>query len=313
MSQEDLQLLPLGPPSSRCPNCNTPLHGQFCPSCGQNQKPPDRLFLHLLSEAFEDVFRVDSRAAKTLFNLMLKPGFLTVQYFAGRRARYVQPLRLYLITSLLFFFFLSFQTLLNSDAAIDVNIDDAAAGDAKEWQTDIKASLVRFNISFLTAEQNEALAKTVATQADKAILLYTENPTEFAAQFLDRILELAPQIMFLALPLFAVAMKIFYLWSGRFYTEHLVLAVHNHCFLFIALLLIDISELFSTSFMAILTDTLGTIITIWIPIYMYWSLRVFYRQGFFFTSLKFTLLVFSYFSLIILGVLIALMWSVMML
>jgi len=244
---------------------------------------------------------------------MLKPGFLTVQYFAGRRARYVQPLRLYLITSLLFFFFLSFQTLLNSDAAIDVNIDDAAAGDAKEWQTDIKASLVRFNISFLTAEQNEALAKTVATQADKAILLYTENPTEFAAQFLDRILELAPQIMFLALPLFAVAMKIFYLWSGRFYTEHLVLAVHNHCFLFIALLLIDISELFSTSFMAILTDTLGTIITIWIPIYMYWSLRVFYRQGFFFTALKFTLLVLSYFSLIILGVLIALMWSVMML
>ena len=313
MSQEDLQLLPLGPPSSRCPNCNTPLHGQFCPSCGQNQKPPDRLFLHLLSEAFEDVFRVDSRAAKTLFNLMLKPGFLTVQYFAGRRARYVQPLRLYLITSLLFFFFLSFQTLLNSDAAIDVNIDDAAAGDAKEWQTDIKASLVRFNISFLTAEQNEALAKTVATQADKAILLYTENPTEFAAQFLDRILELAPQIMFLALPLFAVAMKIFYLWSGRFYTEHLVLAVHNHCFLFIALLLSDISELFSTSFMAILTDTLGTIITIWIPIYMYWSLRVFYRQGFFFTALKFTLLVLSYFSLIILGVLIALMWSVMML
>jgi hypothetical protein len=46
---------------------------------------------------------------------------------------------------------------------------------------------------------------------------------------------------------------------------------------------------------------------------MYWSLRVYYRQGFFFTSLKFMLLGFSYFSLIILGVVIALMWSVMML
>jgi hypothetical protein len=119
--------------------------------------------------------------------------------------------------------------------------------------------------------------------------------------------------MFFLLPLFAVPMKIFYLWSGRFYTEHLILAVHNHCFLFIALLLIDISELFSTSFIAMLTDTLGTLITIWIPIYMYWSLRVYYRQGFFFTSMKFILLGFSYLSLIILGVLFALMWSVMML
>ena len=313
MSEEDLQLLPLGPPSSRCPNCDTALHGQFCPACGQNQKQPDRFFLHILSEAFEDVFRIDSKAARTLFSLMLKPGFLTVQYFAGRRARYVQPLRLYLITSLLFFFFLSFQAALKSDADIAVTIDDTTAEDAKELQTDIKTSFDSFDISFLTPEQNEALANTVQVQSDKATLLYTENPGEFAARLLDRILELAPQIMFFLLPLFAVPMKIFYLWSGRFYTEHLILAVHNHCFLFIALLLIDISELFSTSFIAILTDPLGSIITIWIPIYMYWSLRVYYRQGFFFTSLKFILLVLSYFSLIILGVLIALMWSVMML
>jgi hypothetical protein len=313
VSEEDLQLLPLGPNSSRCPNCNTALHGQFCPACGQNQKQPGRFFLHILSEAFEDVFHVDSRAARTLFGLMLKPGFLTVQYFAGRRARYVQPFRLYLITSLLFFFFLSFQTALKSGAEIDVNIDDATAEDTKELQTDIETSFERFNISFLTPAQNEALSNTLQIQSEKATRLYTENPGEFAARLLDRILELAPQIMFFLLPLFAVPMKIVYLWSGRYYTEHLILAVHNHCFLFIALLLINVSELFSTSFIAVLTDPLGIIITIWIPIYMYWSLRVYYRQGFFFTSLKFILLVFSYFSLIILGVLIALMWSVMML
>jgi hypothetical protein len=313
VSEEDLQLLPLGPNSSRCPNCNTALHGQFCPACGQNQKQPGRFFLHILSEAFEDVFHVDSRAARTLFSLMLKPGFLTLQYFAGRRARYVQPFRLYLITSLLFFFFLSFQTALKPVAEIDVNMDDSTAEDAKELQTGIETSFDSFNISFLTPAQNEALSNTLQIQSEKATRLYTENPGEFAARLLDRILELAPQIMFFLLPLFAVPMKVVYLWSGRYYTEHLILAVHNHCFLFIALLLIDISELFSTSFIAVLTDPLGIIITIWIPIYMYWSLRVYYRQGFFFTSLKFIFLVFSYFSLIILGVLIALMWSVMML
>jgi hypothetical protein len=194
-----------------------------------------------------------------------------------------------------------------------VNIDDSTAEDVKELQTGIETSFDNFNISFLTPAQNEALSNTLRIQSEKATLLYTENPGEFAARLLDRILELAPQIMFFLLPLFAVPMKIAYLWSGRYYTEHLILAVHNHCFLFLALLLIDILELFSTSFIAVLTDPLGIIITIWIPIYMYWSLRVYYQQGFFFTSLKFILLVFGYFSLIILGVLIALMWSVMML
>lgn len=311
MSEEELQLLPLEPPSTRCPNCNAEVRGQFCPSCGQNQKVPDRFFLTILSEAFEDVFRIDSRAARTLFNLIFRPGFLTLQYFAGRRARYVQPLRLYLITSLLFFFFLSFQNALTTETVIKVNVDEANGGNTAQWQTDISAYLDKFNVKFLTPEQNEALVKVMRTQADKAILGYGENRGQFIRQFASEVLELAPQIMFFLLPLFAVAMKLFYLWSGHYYTEHLILAVHNHCFLFTAMLLSKACEFFSHSAIAIVTEPLDVIITIWVPVYMYWSLRVFYLQGYFFTAIKFLLLTLSYLFLFILGLFFALSWSVM--
>jgi hypothetical protein len=90
-----------------CPNCKTPLHGQFCSECGQNQKGIDRFLLTLVNEAFEDLFRWNSRAWRTLFGLMFKPGFLSKEYFKGRRARYVQPIRLYFITSIVFFVVLS--------------------------------------------------------------------------------------------------------------------------------------------------------------------------------------------------------------
>jgi hypothetical protein len=88
------------------PNCHADIQGKFCYSCGQNQTPPDRLLLNIINEAFEGVFSANSRAARTLFNLLFKPGFLTVECFAGRRARYVQTQYILLTASYFSLFFL---------------------------------------------------------------------------------------------------------------------------------------------------------------------------------------------------------------
>jgi hypothetical protein len=97
-----------------CPNCGHPLKGPFCFDCGQRQRNIRRLFLSLVSEAFEDLFSLNSRTSRTLGNLMVRPGFLTNEYSAGRRARYIPPLRLYLISIFLFVLFLSLINMMTA-------------------------------------------------------------------------------------------------------------------------------------------------------------------------------------------------------
>ncbi len=55
------------------------------------------------SETFESFTHADSRLWRTLWLLVSKPGFLTVEFLEGRRARYLPPFRLYLVLSVVLF------------------------------------------------------------------------------------------------------------------------------------------------------------------------------------------------------------------
>jgi hypothetical protein len=54
-------------------------------------------------EAVHEFLHLDGKIIQTLKLLVSKPGELTLEYFRGRRARYISPVRLYLTCSLLFF------------------------------------------------------------------------------------------------------------------------------------------------------------------------------------------------------------------
>ena len=97
--------LPSAEPSAprACANCGTVLHGRYCSVCGQQADTAAHSVGHFLWEAVEALTHADSRVRSTLPPLLRRPGFLTREFFAGRRARYVQPLRLYLIVSVVFF------------------------------------------------------------------------------------------------------------------------------------------------------------------------------------------------------------------
>ena len=58
---------------------------------------------HFASEALESISHADSRLWRTLWYLLARPGFLTREFFAGRRVRYLPPFRLYLVISVVFF------------------------------------------------------------------------------------------------------------------------------------------------------------------------------------------------------------------
>ena len=88
----------------RCENCGVPLQGDHCHACGQPTKGLVRHFSSVLGDFFDTVFNIDSRVLRTLGPLLTRPGFLSMEYFAGRRVRYVTPMRLFLFLTLLAFF-----------------------------------------------------------------------------------------------------------------------------------------------------------------------------------------------------------------
>ena len=91
-----------------CENCGAEMSGPFCGVCGQHERSVIRFFGSVVAQIFDDIFGWDSRAGRTLLPLLFRPGFLTNEYFAGRRVHYVPPIRLYLFVSIIFFLLLSF-------------------------------------------------------------------------------------------------------------------------------------------------------------------------------------------------------------
>jgi hypothetical protein len=91
-----------------CANCNTVYEGKFCPACGQPAKTPLRHLPALAEDALDLAFNIDGRIVHTLPPLLLRPGFLSNEYFAGRRVRYIPPFRLMFVLSVLAFLLLRF-------------------------------------------------------------------------------------------------------------------------------------------------------------------------------------------------------------
>jgi hypothetical protein len=58
---------------------------------------------HLIGHFFADITHFDSKIFVTLKDLMFRPGFLTREYVEGRRTRYLNPIRMYIFISAIFF------------------------------------------------------------------------------------------------------------------------------------------------------------------------------------------------------------------
>jgi hypothetical protein len=96
-----------------CLNCGTTVIGKYCHNCGQENVEPKETFWQLLSHFFSDFTHFDGKFFSTLIDLLFKPGYLPKEYMDGRRASYLNPIRMYLFTS--FIFFLIFFSLFHLD------------------------------------------------------------------------------------------------------------------------------------------------------------------------------------------------------
>ena len=94
---------PAAEPQQRCENCGNEVSQRYCGACGQRLDAPVHSLWHFSQIATEDLTHADSRVWRTLWALLAKPGHLTREFLAGRRARYLPPVRLYLVLSVVFF------------------------------------------------------------------------------------------------------------------------------------------------------------------------------------------------------------------
>jgi len=92
--------------TSSCLNCGHTLNNiyNFCPNCGQGNHNDNVTFSFLVGDFFSTYFAIDSKFGKSVKPFFFKPGFLTNEYIKGKRASYANPMRLYLIISIFYFF-----------------------------------------------------------------------------------------------------------------------------------------------------------------------------------------------------------------
>ena len=161
------------PEAPRCRNCGAAADGAYCPACGQETRlalPTARQFL---KDAAGRYVALDGRTWRTLHALLFRPGFLTLEYFAGRRRRYLRPSRLFLVLSLAMFATIRVvvgvqpiaedAVLFQSDApAPQAPVRAEAAGDASGASTSAGADKAA-----AAADKVAAARDKVAAAADK--------------------------------------------------------------------------------------------------------------------------------------------------
>ncbi|MCF6193113.1 MAG: DUF3667 domain-containing protein [Kangiellaceae bacterium] len=105
----------------------------------------------------------------------------------------------------------------------------------------------------------------------------------------DSIIETLPYMMFIILPIFAIFLKLFYLFSKRYYTEHLIFLLHNHSFIYIVLMVqlllefggekLSSAKFESSGYLLSTIDFITAALSFWMVIYVFISMKRFYRQG----------------------------------
>lgn len=281
-----------------CANCRALMVGEFCHQCGQRDRELVRGAFSMMWEAVAEMFELDSRVRKTIGPLFFKPGFLSREWVAGRRASYVTPVRLYLFVSIVFFIVLSAVTQFDTT---QLRQQLATAGDTPAETPDAprapftERTNMQIDLPWLSEDARDELKRRINVVAEDPDLLFRQART------------LAPQLMFVLLPLFALILKVLYLFARRYYVEHLVLALHTHTFMFASFVVLFAlsgvrgwaAAMYIPAWAGTLAFTLMVAVWVWIPIYLFLAQKRFYGQGWVLTTVKYLLTGTIYFMIMI--------------
>ena len=298
-----------------CPNCNESLHGEnFCPNCGQKNDVRRIRLRHFISESLSNFFAVDGRFMHTLRVLLWKPGLVAKNYIEGKRQRYVHPVRMYFLASILLLFIIEYAGNTNEIVNVTSPEEVENPADIEGVVTDPDSLLVELSNlqnadSTKSAEEDEEpgmissmlgyYEESGEMDSRKALdaLEYKNNlinrflyhqstkiaefdDEEFSKYFASKLF----WVLFLFLPILAGVNHLLYYRRNFYYPEHLFFTFYNQTSFFIVLS-VGISLAYFINNQEILIVFVLTYM-----VYQYLSLLRFYGQSKRKTFLKFFIL-----------------------
>jgi hypothetical protein len=271
-------------------NCGAPLAGPFCAQCGQRDIPPYPSVRELVVDAFWELSGWDGRFASTVRELVRRPGMLTREFLEGRRARYLSPLRLYLLASLSYFIIAASAPDIRTASGkspLFIGLKPSPSGTRASAPERVATAAER---AMRTRDENPdpdlgPEGKPLTAEERAAVLKDIERAPAVARPFLRRavtdpagfrrgLFQTMPRMLFVLLPIFAAIVAIFY--RRRKYPEHLYFAIHLHAFVFLALAGVGILKF---TRVAAVVGIGGTIALAWIAIYATLAFRRTYGGG----------------------------------
>lgn len=316
--------------ASDCANCGAIVSGNFCHQCGQEtvlHPPSTREFMH---EFIGHYVALEGKLWKSLTLLLFRPGRLTLEYIKGRRVRYVQPLRLYLTFSLIFFAVMKFNSNVNVGGKHDA--DDARPAHAAQPARTVPAE-AGDKLPAAQTKQDE-------DEDDKEIkLIHEDKPGElqgdskkfhawlagFSPRLADSVVgkvdhfrglsgeeqtnvmngafyHYVPYAIFFMMPVFAFYLKVLYLGSGRRYGEHLLFALHTNAFAFLAMTL---------AMLPFLPGLVDFALWTWLTFYLPTAMRKVYGGSRKLTALRWFVLMFLHIVTLGLAIAVAMAYGVL--
>lgn len=319
---------PPAPQTLVCANCHADLTGEYCARCGQRHEPHIHTVAHFAGEAFESISHADSRLWRTIWYLLARPGFLTREFFAGRRVAYLPPFRLYLVISVLFFLVVTVPEgpLYEADGQPTTQRIEGMKDAARELDQSTGPGSAAFKqaaaeLKKQADQESAALAAGKTATPEKEGLQEENGLTMFCDEFKKpdptanrnyaklraaclkisedsgaelgkTIVHNIPRAMFVFLPLLALVMMLLYWRPRRYYVEHLLFLIHNHAFVFLVWAIIALLEL-----IPVVGQHLGLLkFAAWLYMtwYLFRAMRVVYGQGRGKTVAKFLTIGFAY-------------------
>jgi hypothetical protein len=182
------------PPIDTCPNCSTSLLGSHCHECGQKKIEANEYSLkRFIGQAINDFTDLESnKIFRTLSAMIFRPGLLAAEYLAGRRGRFLGPLKLYLTFSALYFLF--------------------------AWTV----------LSEVRGESAQRIARRPVTvrMANQRGL----DPNVFAAKIQEKAEKYASGLRIFSVLISGMFLAALYFRMGKYYVEHLVFSLYYYSF-----------------------------------------------------------------------------------
>jgi hypothetical protein len=330
-------------PLTNCENCGAELRGHYCAQCGQAAVDYRRSFRHVIADVLDSFLNWDSKFFATIALLILKPWRLTNEFLAGKRVRYVNPLRLYLLASILFFFAVNYGAKglrfepgkLSPKDRAELEADLKKGDLPPAAREELEALLRDSSPPPLPSESTNVASPSPAQSAteprheygkigERPFVAFDEakSTTPFErwiearakekmgergtkmGLFIATLFSNLPYMMLCCIPLFAFVLKILYIRRHIFYIDHLIYALHIHTFAYVGIMLIVLATVGLNR--AAPGPIAGWIIALlWIGFVMqiFLSIRRVYRQSWFISIFKFVFGGFVY--LIVLAVALA--------